>query len=77
MPKKILSGVIIRAKCNKTLKVLVLRICKDKLYKKIVKRYKKYTVHDENNICRLGDRVFIQEHRPISNTKKWVIVQVK
>ncbi|QKX02166.1 30S ribosomal protein S17 [Wolbachia endosymbiont of Dirofilaria (Dirofilaria) immitis] len=76
MPKKILRGVVIKAECDKTVKVLVLQVYKDKLYKKVVKKYRKYTAHNESNNCKTGDRVFIQEHKPISTTKKWIVIQV-
>ncbi|MDN5248012.1 MAG: 30S ribosomal protein S17 [Wolbachia endosymbiont of Tyrophagus putrescentiae] len=74
MPKKIFCGTVVSAKCKKTIKVSVLRVYKHELYKKVMKRYKKYTVHDESNSCKEGDRVFIQEHRPISATKRWIVV---
>ncbi len=74
MSGKILSGTVVNSKCNKTIGVLVLRIVKDKLYKKIVKKYKRYIVHDEFNKCKEGDLVKIQEHRPISATKRWIVV---
>ncbi|MDR1139627.1 MAG: 30S ribosomal protein S17 [Rickettsiales bacterium] len=77
MPKKIFCGVVTKAECDKTVKVSVLQVYKDKLYKKVIKKYKKYTAHDENNSCKEGDRVFIQEHKPISATKKWVVMQVE
>ncbi|WCR58244.1 30S ribosomal protein S17 [Wolbachia endosymbiont of Ctenocephalides felis wCfeJ] len=77
MPKRVLCGVVTKAECDKTIKVSVLQVYKDKLYKKVIKKYKKYTAHDENNHYKKGDRVFIQEHKPISATKKWVVVQVE
>ncbi|NSM56415.1 30S ribosomal protein S17 [Wolbachia endosymbiont of Atemnus politus] len=77
MPKRVFCGIVTKAKCDKTVKVSVLRVYKDKLYKKVIKKYKKYTAHDRNNDCKEGDRVFIQEHTPISSVKKWVVVQVE
>ncbi|MDD9331748.1 MAG: 30S ribosomal protein S17 [Wolbachia sp.] len=74
MPKKVFCGTVIENKCDKTIKVSVLRVYKDKLYKKVIKKYKKYTAHDESNGCKKGDEVFIQEHKPISATKKWIVV---
>ncbi|MBD0391283.1 30S ribosomal protein S17 [Wolbachia endosymbiont of Pentalonia nigronervosa] len=74
MPKKVFCGTVINAKCEKTIKVSVLQVYKDKLYKKVIKKYKKYTVHDESNSCKEGDKVFIQEHMPISATKKWIVI---
>ncbi|WP_264719974.1 30S ribosomal protein S17 [Wolbachia endosymbiont (group B) of Eucosma cana] len=74
MPKKVFCGVVTKADSDKTVKVSVLQVYKDRLYKKVIKKYKKYTVHDENNSCKKGDRVLIQEHKPISVTKKWVVI---
>jgi len=74
MPKKVCCGVVTNAESDKTVKVSVLQVYKDRLYKKVIKKYKKYTVHDENNSCKKGDRVLIQEHKPISATKKWVVI---
>ncbi|MFP3021482.1 MAG: 30S ribosomal protein S17 [Wolbachia sp.] len=74
MPKKVFCGVVTNAEFDKTVKVSVLQVYKDKLYKKVIKKYKKYTAHDENNSCKKGDRVLIQEHKPISVTKKWVVI---
>ncbi|WFW29539.1 MAG: 30S ribosomal protein S17 [Wolbachia endosymbiont of Menacanthus eurysternus] len=70
-------GIVTRVKCNKTIKVSLLRVYRNKFYKKIIKRYKKYTVHDENNVCREGDRVLIQEHKPVSATKKWIATRIE
>lgn len=74
MPKKVFCGVVTNAESDKTVKVSVLQVYKDRLYKKVIKKYKKYTVHDENNSCKKGDRVLIQEHKPISANKKWVVI---
>ncbi|MGL9757792.1 MAG: 30S ribosomal protein S17 [Wolbachia sp.] len=74
MPKKVFCGVVTNTESDKTVKVSVLQVYKDRLYKKVIKKYKKYTAHDENNSCKKGDRVLIQEHKPISVTKKWVVI---
>ncbi|WP_265041687.1 30S ribosomal protein S17 [Wolbachia endosymbiont (group B) of Melanostoma mellinum] len=74
MPKKVFCGVVTNAESDKTVKVSVLQVYKDRLYKKVIKKYKKYTAHDENNSSKKGDRVLIQEHKPISVTKKWVVI---
>tara|TARA_B100001013_G_C24269791_1_gene308394 strand:- start:143 stop:394 length:252 start_codon:yes stop_codon:yes gene_type:complete len=73
MPKRMLNGKVISCKSNKTVVVEVTRRVKHKLYKKIIKRVKKYHVHSENNSFNVGDTVIIQESRPISKLKKWVI----
>ena len=72
MPKRLLSGVIVSAH-SKTIVVEVTRRVRHKLYKKIIKRTKKYHAHDENNQYKIGEKVTIQESRPISKIKKWII----
>lgn len=74
MPKKVFCGVVTKAESDKTVKVSVLQVYKDRLYKKVIKKYKKYTAHDENNNCKKGDRVLIQEHKPLSVTKRWIVI---
>ncbi len=54
MPKKVFCGVVTNAESDKTVKVSVLQVYKDRLYKKVIKKYKKYTAHDENNSCKKG-----------------------
>ena len=73
MPKRILSGVVVSSNSNKTIVVEVTRRVKHKLYKKIIKRSKKYHAHDENNKYKKGDNVSIQETKPISKLKTWVV----
>ena len=77
MPKKILEGVVINNKADKTISVLVERSVKHKKYKKIIKRSKKYLAHDEENSFNTGDKVKIIESRPISKLKKWQILSEK
>lgn len=74
MPKRILQGVVVSAKNDKTISVKVERVFKHPLYKKTVRKSAKYTAHDEQNICQLGDRVKIQECRPLSKTKSWTLL---
>ena len=73
MPKRVLTGVAISA-ANKTVKVLVHRRFKHPEYHKIITRSKKYTAHDPECKVKTGDTVLIVESRPISRTKRWVIV---
>ena len=75
MPKRLLSGKVISAKNNKTIVVEVTRRVKHKLYKKIIKRAKKYHAHDENNSYKIGDNVTIQESKPISKIKSWIVYE--
>ena len=72
MPKRLLSGVVVSSNSNKTIVVAVTRRVKYKLYKKIIKRTKKYHAHDENNSYNKGDTVTIQETKPISKLKSWI-----
>ena len=74
MPKRILKGVVVSDKLDKTLTVLVSRKVMHPVYKKYIKRSKKYSAHDENNKFKTGELVTIQENKPISKTKKWVVV---
>ena len=76
MPKRLLSGVVVSSNSNKTIVVEVTRRVKHKLYKKIIKRAKKYHAHDENNTFKKGDIVTIQETNPISKFKSWIVHEV-
>tara|TARA_Y100000591_G_C21803333_1_gene683372 strand:- start:1060 stop:1305 length:246 start_codon:yes stop_codon:yes gene_type:complete len=76
MPKRLLSGIIVSAH-SKTIVVEVTKRVRHKLYKKIIKRTKKYHAHDENNEHKIGDKVTIQECRPISKIKTWIVHQAK
>ena len=73
MPKRILSGVVSSSNSNKTIVVDVTRRIKHKLYKKIIRRTKKYHVHDENNEYKIGDNVTIVESKPMSKLKRWTV----
>jgi len=76
MPKRLLSGVVVSAH-SKTIVVEVTKRVRHKLYKKIIKRTKRYHAHDENNEHKIGDKVTIQECRPISKIKTWIVHQAK
>ena len=76
MSKRILSGVVVSSNSNKTIVVEVTRRVKHKLYKKIIKRAKKYHAHDENNSYKKGDTVTIQETKPISKLKSWIAQEI-
>jgi small subunit ribosomal protein S17 len=75
MPKRVLEGVVVSDKQNKTVTVRVERRFTHPLFKKTVRRSKKYHAHDENNACKVGDIVRIEEHKPISKTKSWIVLQ--
>ena len=72
MPKRLLSGKVVSSKNNKSIVVEVTRRVQHKLYKKIIKRVKRYHAHDEANVYKIGDNVTIQETRPISKMKSWI-----
>ena len=74
MPKKILTGIIVSDKPNKTVTVLVERKYQHPVLKKVLKVRKKYNAHDENNKFKVGDDVKIIESKPFSKTKKWEVV---
>ena len=75
MPKKILSGVVISDKPNKSITVLVERKYQHPLLKKVIKSKKKYNVHDEQNKFKNGDKVKIIECKPYSKTKKFEVMR--
>ena len=74
MPKKILTGVVISDKPNKTITVLVERKYQHPVLKKVIKSKKKYNVHDENNKYKNGDKVSIIECKPYSKNKKFEVL---
>jgi len=74
MPRRLLQGTVVSDKADKTITVLVERRIMHPLYKKYVKSSKKYAAHDETNSAKIGDAVTIQECRPISKSKTWVLV---
>ncbi|UAB77476.1 30S ribosomal protein S17 [Erythrobacter sp. SCSIO 43205] len=73
MPKRILTGTVSSDKTDKTVTVLVERKVKHPLYGKIIRRSKKYHAHDEANEYTIGDVVRIEETKPISKTKTWIV----
>ena len=75
MPKRILQGVVVSDKTDKTVVVLVERRFTHPLFKKTVRRTKKYHAHDEANSAKQGDLVRIEECRPISKNKSWKLVE--
>ena len=77
MPKKILKGIVISDKPNKTITVSVERKYQHPVLKKVIKSKKKYSVHDEPNEYKNGDKVSIIESRPFSKTKKFEVMKGK
>ena len=74
MPKKILKGIVVSDKPNKTITVVVERKYQHPVLKKVIKSKKKYRVHDENNKYKNGDKVSIIECRPYSKSKKFEVL---
>ncbi len=74
MPKRILQGVVVSDKQDKTVTVLVERQVMHPVYKKFIKKSKKYAAHDENNQYKVGDTVRIIESVPYSKTKCWTVM---
>ena len=74
MPKKILAGIVVSDKPNKTITVLVERKYQHPVLKKIIKVKKKYNAHDENNKFKNGDKVSIIESKPYSKNKKFEVI---
>jgi small subunit ribosomal protein S17 len=75
MPKRVLQGVVVSDKQDKTVVVRVERRFTHPVMKKTVRRSKKYQAHDEANAYAIGDTVWIEEHRPISRSKRWAVVR--
>ena len=74
MPKRQLQGVVVSDKANKTITVLVERQFLHPVYKKTIRTTKKYAAHDEANQAKIGDLVTIEESKPISKSKRWILV---
>lgn len=74
MPKRILEGVVVSDKMDKTVVVRVERYVQHPIYKKFMKRSKKYMAHDEANSFKEGDAVKILESKPLSKNKKWEVI---
>ncbi len=77
MPKRVLQGVVVSDVQDKTVVVRVERRFTHPLLKKTVRRSKKFHAHDESNRSKVGDTVFIEETRPVSKLKRWVVVEAK
>jgi small subunit ribosomal protein S17 len=74
--KKKLLGDVVSDKMNKTVVVRVETLKRHSLYHKTIKHIKRYKAHDEENKCRVGDRVLIVESRPLSKEKSWVVEEI-
>lgn len=74
MPRRVLQGKVTSSKMDKTVTVLVERRLMHPMYKKYIRLSKKYAAHDEGNVYKEGDVVTIEECRPISKRKRWVVL---
>ncbi len=74
MPRRVLQGTVVSSAGDKTVVVRVERRLKHPVYKKFIRRSKKYAAHDPENRCKPGDVVRIRESRPYSKTKTWEVV---
>ncbi|MEK7160556.1 MAG: 30S ribosomal protein S17 [Patescibacteria group bacterium] len=75
MKRKTLKGVVMSNKMQKTVVVAVTRLTQHPLYKKRYKVTQRYQAHDEKNECQVGDKVIIEESRPLSKNKHWVVLR--
>jgi len=74
MPRRVMQGIVVSDKMDKTVIVEVERLVMHSLYKKFIRRSKKYSAHDENNACEVGEVVSIRECKPISKNKRWEVL---
>ena len=74
--RKVITGLVMSNKMDKTVVVGIEERTRHPLYKKIIKRTVKFMAHDENNECNMGDRVRIMETRPLSRHKNWRVVEI-
>jgi len=74
--RRVKTGRVVSNKMDKTVTVRIESVMQHSLYKKTVKRSKKYKAHDENNQCNIGDLVKIIETRPLSKDKRWRVIEI-
>jgi len=74
--KRQVVGTVVSDKMDKTVVVKVERLVKHKFYHKYIRRQTKFSAHDEENTCKIGDKVLITESRPLSKTKKWRVSKI-
>ena len=75
MPRRVMQGVVTKRSGDKTVVVKVDRLMKHPLYKKTIRRSKRYQAHDETNSVNLGEKVRIAECRPLSRLKRWTVLE--
>ncbi len=74
--RRTLTGTVISDKNDKTVTVVVVRRFRHPIYGKFVQKRKKYMAHDPKNECKVGDVITIEEHRPISRRKRWIVKEI-
>lgn len=74
--RKVLTGKVVSDKMDKTVVVAVETRVRHPLYERIIRRTKKFKAHDEQNACRIGDKVKIMETRPLSKEKRWRVTEI-
>ena len=74
MPRRVMQGVVVSDKMDKTVIVNVERRVMHPIYKKFIRKSKKYAAHDETNAVKIGDEVKIRECKPISKRKTWEVI---
>lgn len=71
-----IKGIVVSSKMDKTIVVRAQRLVKHAAFRKYIRRYVKYKAHDEQNRCKVGDKVLIIESRPLSREKRWRMVEI-
>ena len=74
--RRTLTGTVASDKMEKTVVVKVLRRVQHPMYGKYIQRQKKYMAHDVGNSCKIGDKILIEEYRPLSRRKRWVVKEI-
>lgn len=74
--KVAIKGIVVSSKMDKTIVVRAQRLVKHATFRKYIRRYVKYKAHDEQNSCKVGDKVLIIESRPLSREKRWRMVEI-
>lgn len=74
--RKVQIGKVVSDKMDKTVVIAVETLVRHPLYSKTIKRTKKFKAHDEENACRIGDKVRVMETRPLSKEKRWRVVEI-
>lgn len=74
--KSIMTGAVVKKSARKTVRVEVERLIRHPLYRKVIRRKKTFLVHDEKEICRVGDVVRVIESRPVSKQKRWRVLDI-